>query len=147
MKYLLNVLKQLRHQIHVAKKGRSNFYQDLLQVILRNIISKKKYTLQINSKLLVRATNCNIYQPIKAEISAVIDHWLTFILSAVYTKAWDPRFICSYKFDSFYIEEIYQINKIVITRVYRDIPKDRWLSFSLVVISMQNFENANVLSI
>ena len=50
------------------------FVKPFLHVTLRHMISKKEYTLQINLKLPVRVTSCNIFQAVKAEILAVIDH-------------------------------------------------------------------------
>ena len=46
--HLSNFYKQLRHQIHDSNKGTCCFYQNFLHLILRNMISKKEYTLQIN---------------------------------------------------------------------------------------------------
>ena len=40
--------KKLWHRIHAANTGRCYFYQNFLHVILRNMISKKEYTLQTN---------------------------------------------------------------------------------------------------
>ena len=67
---------------HVPNKERCYFYQNVLQVILRNMISKKEYTLQINLKSLVTVTSHNVFQIVKVEISFVIGHCVAVISSS-----------------------------------------------------------------
>ena len=48
MKYLSNLRKHSQHQFHAAYKDRCYIYRNFLHVILRNMISKIEYILQMN---------------------------------------------------------------------------------------------------
>ena len=66
-------LRFVMHRKNCATERRCYFYQNFLHEILRKKISGKEYTLQNKVKFNARVTSHNVFQVVKAEISAVID--------------------------------------------------------------------------